>query len=122
MQRSRIIAKKILVVDDAEHFRTNISRTLDDAGYSVFQAGSGSEAVRVYHVDRPDIVIMDVAIDGLAALCEIKAMDPDARVIMMSRLGQEDSILDAFEAGADDFLIKPLDVERMLLELENAMA
>lgn len=122
MQQARLIEKKILVVDDAEHFRTNITRTLDNAGYRVIQAGSGIEAVRVFQTDRPDVVIMDVAIDGLAALREIKALAPVSRVIMMSRLGQEDSILDAFEAGADDFLIKPLDVERMLLELENVLA
>lgn len=114
--------KKILVVDDAEHFRKNISQTLDDAGYDVVQVESGIEAVRSFNADRPDVVIMDVAIDGLAALRKIKALDPEARVIMVSRLGQEDSILDAFEAGAEDFLLKPLDVERMLSELESALA
>lgn len=112
--------KKILVVDDAEHFRIKISRTLDDAGYEVIQAESGIEAVRAYNANRPDVVIMDVAIDGLTALREIKNLDPDARVIMISRLGQEDSILDAFEAGAENYLLKPLDVERMLLELSNS--
>ncbi|MCH7587783.1 MAG: response regulator [Chloroflexi bacterium] len=113
--------KKILVVDDAEHFRMKISRTLDDAGYKVFQARSGIEAVHAANANRPDMVIMDVAINGLDALREIKALDPDARIIMISRLGQEHSILDAFESGAEDFLLKALDVESMLSELSRTL-
>lgn len=74
------------------------------------EAKNGREAVSLFQKTKPDIVTMDITmpdVDGLQALKVIKALDPNARVVMVSSIGQQDVIMEAIRAGAKDFLIKP---------------
>lgn len=100
----------ILVVDDAAFMRMRTSKILTEAGYDVVQAENGMDAVEKYRAKRPDAVLMDITMpemDGLTALREIKAIDPTARVAMVTALGQQQIVLEAVKSGAKDFLVKP---------------
>jgi len=108
---------KILVVDDTEFSRGRIKKALGNAGYSVIEAGNGFEAVSRYCDEKPDVVLMDITMpemDGVSALREIKIVDPDARVVMLTRMGQETIVLEALEAGAKDYLVSPFEPDRVL--------
>jgi two-component system chemotaxis response regulator CheY len=117
--------EKILIADDADFSRTRISRTLHDAGYQVIEAQNGSEALDAYQNEKPDLVIMDIGMpimDGLTALRQIKAVDPSAKIVMLSRIGQEKSVIEALEAGAETFLLKPFDSNYVLAAIVRMMA
>ena len=108
---------KILVVDDAEFLRMRISKMLTGAGHEIIEAENGVVAVESYKKLKPDAVLMDVTMpemDGLTALKEIRAYDPNAKVVMLTALGQESVVLEAVKAGARDFVVKPFDRERVL--------
>jgi two-component system chemotaxis response regulator CheY len=115
---------KILIVDDADFSRGRMLKALDSAGYTVIEAANGFEAVSRYCTERPDVVLMDVTMpemDGLSALREIKTFDPEARVVMLTRMGQETIILEALEAGAQDYLVEPYEVDRVLATLTKIL-
>jgi two-component system chemotaxis response regulator CheY len=117
--------EKILIADDAEFSRSRISRTLNEAGYQVIEAQNGSEALDAYHNEHPDLVIMDIGMpvmDGLTALRQIKAVDPSAKIVVLSRIGQEKSVVEALEAGAETFLLKPFDSNFVLAAVDQVMA
>jgi len=108
---------KVLVVDDAQFMRMRCSRLLLEGGFEVVEAENGAEAVRVYEAQRPDVVLMDITMpemDGLSALREIRRQDPDARIAMLTALGQQGIVLEAIKSGARDFIVKPFNPERML--------
>lgn len=108
---------KVLIVDDAEFLRVRISKMLTGDGYTVAEAENGARAVEMYRESRPDIVLMDITMpekDGLTALKEIRQMDPTAKVVMLTALGQESVVLEAIKAGARDFVVKPFERERVL--------
>ena len=115
---------KILIVDDAEFSRGRMTKALGNAGYSVIEAGNGIEAVSRYCDEKPDIVLMDITMpemDGVSALREIKIVDPEARVVMLTRMGQETIVLEALEAGAKDYLVSPFEPDRVLDALTKAL-
>jgi two-component system chemotaxis response regulator CheY len=115
--------EKILIADDAEFSRSRISRTLNEAGYQVIEAQNGSEALDAYHNEHPDLVIMDIGMpvmDGLTALRQI--VDPSAKIVVLSRIGQEKSVVEALEAGAETFLLKPFDSNFVLAAVDQVMA
>jgi two-component system chemotaxis response regulator CheY len=115
----------ILVVDDAAFMRMRMSKILSEAGYDVIQAENGLDAVQKYKGNRPDAVLMDITMpemDGLAALKEIKAHDPDARVAMVTALGQQQIVLEAVKSGAKDFLVKPCEGDRVLAAVSKLCA
>jgi two-component system chemotaxis response regulator CheY len=108
---------KVLVVDDAAFMRMRLVKLLKDRGYEVVEAGNGKEAVDRYGAERPAVVLMDITMpemDGIAALKAIRAQDPDAHVIMCSALGQQNMVVEALEAGARDFVVKPYEPDRIL--------
>lgn len=114
----------VLIVDDAEFLRMRISKMLTSKGYEVLQADNGFNAVNTYKNSRPDLVLMDITMpemDGLTALKEIRAADPNARVIMLTALGQDSIVLEALKAGAKDFVVKPFDSDRVLTAIHNAL-
>lgn len=116
---------KILIVDDAEFLRVRISKMLVGGGHEVLEADNGLKAVETYKTARPDAVLMDITMpemDGLAALKEIKTLDPAARVVMLTALGQESVVLEAIKSGAKDFVVKPFQPERVLAALSKALA
>ena len=114
----------ILVVDDAQFMRVRLSKLLISRGFDVVEAENGDQAITVYQQVRPDVVVMDITMpqkDGLQALAEIRGGDPHARVIMLTALGQESMVVQAVQAGARDFLVKPFDPDRLMTALEKVL-
>ena len=116
---------KILVVDDANFMRTIVKDTLAPNGFEIVgEATNGSEAVAKYAELRPDLVTMDITMkvkDGLEAAREILAADPNARIVMVTALGQEKMLLDSIALGVRDFVVKPFTKERILSAVEKAL-
>ena len=110
--------KNILVVDKTSFNRTAIKNLLNKAGYNVIaEAGTGIKAVEKFKTYKPDLVFMDVQIpemDGIEALKEIKEIDSNTPVIMCSAAGQQTVVIEAVRAGANDFIVKPFQPDRVL--------
>ncbi len=108
---------KVLVVDDAQFLRVRITKMLSSEGHEFEEASNGMEAVDAYQSYRPDIVLMDITMpemDGMEALREIRSLDPESKVVMLTALGQESIVLEAIKLGAKDFIVKPFEKERVL--------
>lgn len=108
---------KVLLVDDAAFMRMRCARLLQEEGHEVLEAANGREAVEVYQAHRPDAVLMDITMpemDGLEALRAIRAIDPQARVAMLTAMGQQAIVIEAIKSGARDFVVKPFERERVL--------
>jgi len=115
---------KVLVVDDAEFLRVRITKMLVGEGYEVNEAENGAKALELYQQIKPDVVLMDITMpemDGLTALKSIKAIDSNARIIMLTALGQESVVMEAVKAGAKDFVVKPYDSDRVLSAIAKAL-
>ena len=117
---------RVLVVDDAAFMRKMVSDALTKGGHEVVgEAGNGAEAVAQYQALKPEVTTLDITMpekDGLAALKEIIAIDPGARVIMCSALGQESKVLESIKAGARDFVVKPFQPDRVIEAVGKALA
>ena len=120
------MGKKILIVDDATFIRTMVKDILVPKGFEITgEAVNGNEAVKKYMELKPDLVTMDITMkekDGLQAAKEILERDPEARIIMITALGQEKMLIDSFKAGVKDFVVKPFEPERILSAVEKALA
>ena len=116
---------RVLVVDDAAFMRKVVSDALASGGHEVVgEAGNGAEAVQRYQELSPELVTLDITMpekDGIAALKEILAADPAARVVMCSALGQEAKVIESIRSGAKDFIVKPFQPERVLSAIEKAL-
>lgn len=117
---------RVLIVDDAAFMRKLLTDALTSGGHEVVgEAGNGVEAVARWQELRPELTTLDITMpekDGLAALAEIMAIDPSAKVIMCSALGQEGKVLEAVKLGAKDFVVKPFQPPRVLEAVEKALA
>lgn len=112
---------KVLVVDDALFMRRMISDILKKEGVEICgEAENGKEAIDKYKELKPDLVTMDIVmprieeIDGIGAVKEIMKMDPQAKIIMVSAMGQHSLVVDAIQAGAKDFVTKPFQPSRVV--------
>jgi two-component system chemotaxis response regulator CheY len=88
------------------------------------EAADGEEAVRRHAELQPDLVLLDITmprLDGTEALQQILATDPEARVVMITALGQKEQVLQAIKTGARDFIIKPFDQERVVETISRAL-
>lgn len=116
---------RILIVDDAKFMRMTLSNILSKAGHVVIgEAENGKEAVDLYRNLNPDLVTMDITmpvLSGLDAVKEIKKEFPFATVIMCSAMGQQKMVVEAIEAGAKDFIVKPFDESRVLDAIHRAL-
>jgi two-component system nitrogen regulation response regulator NtrX len=115
---------RILVVDDEEGIRKVLRQVLEYEGHEVIVAASGGEALQQYQQERPDLTLLDVKMsrmDGLEALDEVRSIDATAVVIMISGHGTIETAVDATRRGAFDFLEKPLDTDRLLVTIRNAL-
>ena len=116
---------RVLVVDDAAFMRKMVSDALVKGGHEVVgEAGDGNEAVARYQELRPEVTTLDITMpekDGLAALKEIIELDPGARVIMCSALGQESKVLESIKIGAKDFVVKPFQPDRVIDAVGKAL-
>ncbi len=112
------MAKRILIADDAAFMRSTVKNFLVRAGYEIAgEAVNGKDAAEKYETLQPDLVLMDITMpemDGIAALKTIRSTHPDARIIMMSGMGQQSLVIEAITAGAKDFILKPFNKERVL--------
>ena len=117
---------RVLVVDDAAFMRKMVGDALAKGGHEVIgEASNGVEAVESYQALRPDITTLDITMpekDGLSALKEIMALDPTAKVVMCSALGQETKVLEAVKSGAKDFVVKPFQPARVIDAVGKALA
>lgn len=108
----------ILIVDDAAFMRMMIKDILSKNGYTVVgEAENGIKAVEKYKEVNPDLVIMDITMpemDGIQAVKQIKAVDSSAKIIMCSAMGQQAMVIEAIQAGARDFIVKPFQAERVV--------
>ncbi len=105
---------KILVVDDEPLFRKMLRRFLVGEGFSVIEARDGDEAILAYKNQRADVVLLDVRMpgkDGLETLRELKANDPEVRVMMLTAVCDEDVIDQALADGAADYVTKPINLK-----------
>ncbi|CAM5788231.1 MULTISPECIES: response regulator [Brevibacillus] len=120
------MSNKVLIVDDAAFMRMMIKEILSKNGYSVVgEASDGAQAVEKYKELGPDLVTMDITMpemDGISALKEIKKIDPNARVIMCSAMGQQAMVIDAIQAGAKDFIVKPFQADRVLEAIKKTLS
>ncbi|WP_027004943.1 response regulator [Conexibacter woesei] len=116
---------RVLVVDDAAFMRKMVTDALSGGGHEIVgEAANGAEAVARFQELRPDVMTLDITMpekDGLAALKEIIAVDPGAKVVMCSALGQESKVLESIKLGAKDFVVKPFQAERVLSAIEKAL-
>lgn len=113
--------RKVLIVDDAAFMRMAIKEMLIKNGFEVIdEAGNGVTAINKYKELRPDIVTMDITMpemNGIDALKSIMEFDPNAKVVMISAMGQETMVMDAIKFGAKSFIVKPLKEEHVIQTL-----
>lgn len=116
----------VLVVDDSTFMRNSLKNIITSNGYYIIagEARNGIEAIKKYRELKPDVMIMDIVMpdmSGIDAIKKIKEYDKDARIITCSSMGQKSFIVDAIEAGAKDFVVKPFQPGRVLKALANAL-
>jgi two-component system chemotaxis response regulator CheY len=120
------MSKKVLIVDDAAFMRLVLKSMLEKNGFTVVgEAENGRAAIKQYEELKPDIVTMDITMpekDGVQALKEIKAFDPNARVIMVSAMGQEGFIKESILLGAKYFIVKPFREEHVIMIMNKIIA
>jgi two-component system, chemotaxis family, chemotaxis protein CheY len=116
---------KVLIVDDAAFMRMMLKDILTKNGIEVVgEAVNGFEAVDKYRELTPDIVTMDITMpekDGITAVKEIRTIDPNANVIMCSAMGQQPMVLEAIQAGAKDFVVKPFQADRVIGSINKVL-
>ncbi|HLK15234.1 MAG TPA: response regulator [Fimbriimonadaceae bacterium] len=109
---------QILITDDTIFTRTVLKSILSANGFkNVIEASNGEEAIKLYKLNRPDVVLMDITMpvmNGIEALKEIRAFDPEAKIIMCTAMGQRSMVVEAIQAGAKDFVAKPFQTNRIL--------
>lgn len=116
---------KILIVDDAEFVRLNMKRMLISSNHQIIEAENGKEAIKLFKLTLPDLVIMDITmpeLDGISAVREIRQIKADAKVIMCSSIGQQLKIVDAIQAGAADFIVKPYNEAQLMDAVNKALS
>jgi len=119
------MAPTILIVDDALFTRMMLRNILSDNGFNaVVEAETGNEAIWAYERWKPDLVIMDInmpEMDGITALKNILRMDPGARIIICSALGERQLMVEALEEGVIDFITKPFQPNKVLEVIKKAL-
>jgi len=117
---------KVLIVDDAAFMRMMLKDILTKNGYEIVgEAENGQIAVDKFKELRPDLVTMDITmpeLDGISAVKKIKGIDTNARIVMCSAMGQQAMVIDAIQAGARDFIVKPFQPERVMEAIQKALA
>jgi two-component system nitrogen regulation response regulator NtrX len=119
------MSHRVLIVDDEAGIRQALKQVLEYESLEVRVAASGGEAITVYSEFRPNLVFLDVkmaGLDGLETLTRLRGLDPGAQIVMISGHGTIATAVEATQRGAFDFLEKPLDTDRLLLTVRNALA
>lgn len=117
------MSKRILITDDALFMRVTLKNILTKNGYEVAgEATNGRESVELYKSLKPDLVTMDITmpeLDGIKALREIRQFDSNAVVIMCTAMGQKNLVMEAVQAGAKDYIIKPFQPDKVLESVQK---
>lgn len=120
------MSRTVLICDDAIFMRTMVSDILQQAGFEVVgEAETGLQAIEKFRALRPDLVTMDIVMPdmgGIDAVREITKLDPQARVLMCSAMGQQALVVEALQAGAKDFVVKPFQPSRVLEAVERILS
>ncbi|MDM8540430.1 response regulator [Desulfococcaceae bacterium HSG9] len=119
-----MLQKKILLVDDEEIIRKSFRKDFEFENYAVTTAVSGKEAITILENDRFDIVLTDLVmpgVDGIDVLKETKKLNPEAGTIILTGYGDMDSAIEALRLGADDYLLKPCEMEELLLRMTRCL-
>ena len=117
------MATRVLVVDDAAFMRMMVKDILSKNGYEIV-GENGMKALEKYQELKPDLVTMDITMPemhGITAVKEIKKVDPGAKVVMCSAMGQQAMVIEAIQAGARDFIVKPFQADRVLEAIRKAV-
>lgn len=116
----------VLIVDDAAFMRMTIKKMLEAHGHSVIgEAENGVVAVKKFIELKPDVVLLDITMpemNGVEALKRIKELEPKARVIICSAMGQQAMVAQAIQYGAKDFIVKPFEEDRLIASVEKIMS
>lgn len=119
------MAQTVLICDDAIFMRTMIGDILTQAGFQIVgEAETGLQAVDKYRALKPDLVTMDIVMPdmgGIDAVREIVKEHPDAKVLMCSAMGQQALVIEAIQAGARDFVVKPFQPSRVLEAVQRVL-
>jgi len=119
------MANGILIVDDAAFMRMMIKDVLSKNGFTICgEAENGAKAIEKFKELNPDLVIMDITmpeVDGIQAVKEIKKNNSGAKVIMCSAMGQQAMVIEAIQAGAKDFIVKPFQAERIIEAVKKVL-
>ncbi|AOT69766.1 response regulator [Geosporobacter ferrireducens] len=115
----------VLIVDDAAFMRMTIRRILEEKDIKIAgEAANGLEAIKKYQELKPKVVTMDITMpemDGVEAIRQIRKIDPNAKIIACSAMGQEVMVIEAIKAGAKSFVVKPFKSEKLVEELQRAL-
>ena len=119
------MARTVLICDDALFMRTMLGDILRQAGFEIVgEAQTGAEAVRKYKELQPSLVTMDIVMPdmgGIDAVRVIMKEYPDARILMCSAMGQQALVIEAIQAGARDFVVKPFQPSRVLEAVQRVL-
>lgn len=117
---------KVLIVDDAQFMRMMIRDIVISMGHEVVEEGSnGQEAVELYQKHNPDLVTLDLVMpqkSGTEALKEIREINANAKVIIVSAIDQRETLMEAIRSGAHDFIVKPFEEERVQNAISKALS
>ena len=119
------MSKRVLIVDDALFMRTMLRDIFVEAGWQVVaEAENGEQAITEYQAYQPDLVTMDLVMPEMGGIDALKVIlndDSAARIVVCSALGQKKMILDAINAGAKDFIVKPFQSSQVLEVVERVV-
>jgi two-component system KDP operon response regulator KdpE len=116
-------ASTILIVDDEPQIRRVMLTTLTSHGYSVIEAASGEEALGKIRTERPDLILLDVNMPGISGLetCAEIRTSSDVPIIMLTIRNSERDKVEALDAGADDYVVKPFGVQELMARIRAAL-
>jgi len=117
------LGKRVLITDDTAFMRMTLRNVLEKNGYEIVgEAEDGYQAVEQYMLSKPDLVTMDITMpnmDGITAIKKIMEKDPEARIVVVSAMGQKALVIEALNSGAKDFIVKPFQPDRIVEALQK---
>ena len=117
------MGKRVLITDDTAFMRMTLRNVLEKNGYEVVgEAEDGYQAVEQYMLSKPDLVTMDITMpnmDGITAIKKIMEKDPEAKIVVVSAMGQKALVIEALNSGAKDFIVKPFQADRIVEALQK---
>jgi two-component system, NtrC family, response regulator AtoC len=118
------VNKTILIIDDEKHLRWAMKKALEKQSYNILEAGDGTEGIKIFKESNPDLVLLDLkmpGIDGMETLIELKKINNQIPMIMITAHGTMESAVEAMKKGALDYISKPFDIEELKVVIEKAL-